>query len=58
MRKDAEKISPRNVLAVLGGIVVVLLLIALCYVGYQILQWWQRSTPAPSKAASGFSWTT
>ena len=37
MRKDAEKISPRNVLAVLGGIVVVLLLIALCYVGYQIL---------------------
>lgn len=37
MRKDAEKISPRNVLTILGGIVVVLLLIALCYVGYQIL---------------------
>lgn len=37
MRKDTEKVSPRSVLTVLGGIVVVLLLIALCYVGYQIL---------------------
>lgn len=37
MRKDSETLSPRNWLTILGGIVVALLLIALCYVGYQIM---------------------
>lgn len=37
MRKDSENLSPRKLLTILGGIVVVLLVIALCYVGYQIM---------------------
>ena len=37
MRKDSETASPKNWLTILGGIVVVLLFIALCYVGYQIM---------------------
>ena len=37
MRKDSEKLTPRNWLTILGGIVAILLLIALFYVGYQIM---------------------